>query len=153
MAENRKIFKRIARREYWSKCNVYGLDKLYKLIESFFFQFSESYYELTTIFFNNGGVGFIYAWEVRRHLCWSARVLVSFCLTLSHTLSQVPTSNTSLTVAISLWWIQTPTSGPTTTRTEPSTSRSSLKKSSFAAVRSLSFFFLTWMNCEDASQT
>ena len=43
LAENRKIFKRITRREYWSKCNVFvyqyiWLDKLYKLMD-FFFKF------------------------------------------------------------------------------------------------------------------
>ena len=41
LAENQKIFKRIARREYWLKCNVLAiyqwisLDKLYKLMEGF----------------------------------------------------------------------------------------------------------------------
>ena len=55
MAENQKMFKRIAIREYWSNCNVLAiyqwirLDKLYKLIESFF-QISESFFELTTFF-------------------------------------------------------------------------------------------------------
>ena len=53
MTENQKIFKRIARREYWSKYNVIyqwiRLAKLYKLMESFFL-ISESFFELTTIF-------------------------------------------------------------------------------------------------------
>ena len=45
LAENQKIFKRIVRPEHWSKCNVpimyqwISLDKLYKLMESFFSNF------------------------------------------------------------------------------------------------------------------
>ena len=55
MAENRKIFKRIASREYWSKCNVLAilyrwirLDKFYE--QWIFFLNSKSFFELTTIF-------------------------------------------------------------------------------------------------------
>ena len=50
------------------------LDKLYKLMKSCF-QISESLFELTTIFQNNSGVGFLHVWR-GRHLCSSARVLV-----------------------------------------------------------------------------
>ena len=44
LSENKKIFKRIARREYWSNCNVIYqwicLGKLYKKMD-FFFQISK----------------------------------------------------------------------------------------------------------------
>ena len=60
---NHKVFKRIARCKYLSKCNVLylyqwiRLDKLYRLMESFL-QISKSFFELPTIFKNNCGVGY-----------------------------------------------------------------------------------------------
>ena len=50
------------------------LDKLYKLMKSFF-QISESFFEFVTIFWNNSGVVFMHA-RRGRHLCWTTRVLV-----------------------------------------------------------------------------
>ena len=43
------------------------LDKLYKLMESFFFQL-QNHFELTTFYLNNSGVEFMHAWR-GRHLC------------------------------------------------------------------------------------
>ena len=80
LAENRKIFKPC---EYWYKCKCImyqwiWLDKLFKLFKSLesFFQISESFFKLVTIFLSNSGVRFMHA---RRgtHLCWTVRVLVS----------------------------------------------------------------------------
>ena len=69
MAENRKIFKQIARREYWSKCNaLYSyhwirLDKLYKLMESFFqiLNLFLNNWAKTEIYSTNNNVGFMQA--------------------------------------------------------------------------------------------
>ena len=88
--KNRKKFKSIARREYLIKlqCVIYQwiwLDMLYKLMWSFFFLISESFFELVTFFnstfFNNSGVGFMQArWG--RHLCWTARFLVIYIFSM-----------------------------------------------------------------------
>ena len=83
LAENRKIFKWSkwsARREYWSKCNILYINKFVSTSSmnrwKAFFQISESFFDLTTLFLNNSGVVFRHArWG--RHLCWSTRVLVS----------------------------------------------------------------------------
>ena len=66
LAENRKIFKWISRRGYWSKWNVLAickwirLNELYKLMESFL-HISKSFFQLTTVFWNNSGVVFMHA--------------------------------------------------------------------------------------------
>ena len=85
LAENWKIFKQIARREYWWKCNeltIYQwiwLNKLYKPMESFF-QISNyflNYWPKTEKYLTNNKVRFMQArWG--RHLCWTAHVLVTF---------------------------------------------------------------------------
>ena len=80
MAENWKKIKRIARREYWSKCNVLYINGFDSTCSTnwwkAFFKF-RNYFWITYIFENNSGVG-VYAWG--RHLCWSGCVLVSFYL-------------------------------------------------------------------------
>ena len=70
LAENRKIFKGIARLEYWSKLNVLYINGFVSTSSTDKWKgfFSES-------FLNNGGVGFICACR-KRHLCWSSCVLV-----------------------------------------------------------------------------
>ena len=82
LAKKQKLFKRIVRREYWSKCNVLytyqliRLDKLYKSMGSFL-QISESFFELITLFQNNTGVWFS-MWGDEGIFAdhWSARVIV-----------------------------------------------------------------------------
>ena len=77
MAEHRKKFKRIARREYWSKCNVlyingFVLTSSTNKWKAFFKFVFELLAENRKIF--NKWQGWVHASEVGRHLCWSARV-------------------------------------------------------------------------------
>ena len=85
MAENQRIFKRIARREYWSKCNVLYINgsswQALETIENFFSIFELAFELLaeTEKYLTNNKVGFMQAnWG--RQLCWSAHVLVETLL-------------------------------------------------------------------------
>ena len=82
LSENRKIFERIARREYWSNCNVlYINDSSWQALQTdgkLFFQISNlfsNYWLKIKKYSTHNKVGFMQArWG--RHLCWSARLLV-----------------------------------------------------------------------------
>ena len=75
MTKNQKIFKWIDFRGYWSNCKCVRYTSMdssqrdLQTYESYFFQISESFFELTTIFWNNSGVGFMHA-RRQRHFCF-----------------------------------------------------------------------------------
>ena len=50
LAKNQKKFKQMARREYWSKCNVLYINRFVKTNEKLFFSISESFFEYLRFF-------------------------------------------------------------------------------------------------------